>query len=89
MGRREVNHPRIPSIGTVDPPVKLTQEGTFHSARYQGERIRKVFLNTISTIGIFIGKPHDGTSVDEPGDSFARASELAVSSPSLPVVTFF
>jgi hypothetical protein len=41
-----VNHPRILGIGTANPLVRLTQEQSFHAAGYQGERIRKVFLNS-------------------------------------------
>jgi predicted naringenin-chalcone synthase len=41
-----VNHPRILGIGTANPLVRLTQEQSFHAAGYQGERIRKIFLNS-------------------------------------------
>ncbi len=41
-----MSHPRILGIGTANPPVRLTQEQTFHAAGYQGERIRKIFLNS-------------------------------------------
>jgi hypothetical protein len=41
-----VNCPRILGIGTANPPVRLTQEHSFHAAGYQGERIRKIFLNS-------------------------------------------
>jgi polyketide synthase Type III len=41
-----VTHPRILAIGTANPPVRLTQEQSFHAAGYQGERIRKIFLNS-------------------------------------------
>jgi len=41
-----VTHPRILGIGTANPPVRLTQEQSFHAAGYQGERIRKIFLNS-------------------------------------------
>jgi polyketide synthase Type III len=41
-----VNHPRILGIGTANPPVRLTQEQSFHAAGYKGERIRKIFLNS-------------------------------------------
>ena len=40
-----MNYPRIFGIGTANPPVRLTQEESFHAAAYQGERIRKIFLN--------------------------------------------
>ena len=41
-----MNHPRILAIGTANPPVRLTQEQSFHAAGYQSERIRKIFLNS-------------------------------------------
>jgi polyketide synthase Type III len=41
-----MNHPRILGIGTANPPARLTQEQSFHAAGYQGERIRKIFLNS-------------------------------------------
>ena len=41
-----MNHPRILGIGTANPPIRLTQEQSFHAAGYQGERIRKIFLNS-------------------------------------------
>jgi alkylresorcinol/alkylpyrone synthase len=41
-----VNHPRILSIGTANPTVRLTQEQSFHAAGCQGERIRKIFLSS-------------------------------------------
>jgi 3,5-dihydroxyphenylacetyl-CoA synthase len=41
-----VNHPRILGIGTANPPIRLTQEQSFHAAGYGGERIRKIFLNS-------------------------------------------
>ena len=41
-----MNHPRILGIGTASPPLRLTQEQSFHAAGYQSERIRKIFLNS-------------------------------------------
>ena len=41
-----MNHPRILGIGTANPTVRLTQDQSFHAAGYQGERIRKIFLNS-------------------------------------------
>jgi 3,5-dihydroxyphenylacetyl-CoA synthase len=41
-----VNNPHILSIGTANPPTRLTQEQSFHSAGYESERIRKIFLNS-------------------------------------------
>ena len=35
-----------PGIGTANPPVRLTQEQSFHAAGYEGEHIRKIFLNS-------------------------------------------
>ena len=39
-------YPHILGIGTVNPPIRLTQEQTFYAAGYKGERIRKIFLNS-------------------------------------------
>ena len=41
-----MNHPRILGIGTANPPVRRTQEQSYDAAGYQGERIRKIFLNS-------------------------------------------
>src|SRR6201998_1997777 len=41
-----MNNPRIIGIGTANPPLRLTQEQSFHAAGYQSDRIRKMFLNS-------------------------------------------
>jgi 3,5-dihydroxyphenylacetyl-CoA synthase len=41
-----VNYSRILGIGTANPPIRLTQEQSFHAAGYETERIRKIFLNS-------------------------------------------
>ena len=41
-----MNYPRILGIGTATPPIRLTQEQTFHVAGYETERIRKIFANS-------------------------------------------
>lgn len=41
-----MNHPRILGIGIANPSVRLTQEQSFQAVGYQGERIRKIFLNS-------------------------------------------
>ncbi|MCU1272185.1 MAG: hypothetical protein JWN74_3479 [Acidobacteriaceae bacterium] len=41
-----MNHPRILGVGTANPPIRLTQEQSFHAAGYETERIRKIFLNS-------------------------------------------
>jgi 3,5-dihydroxyphenylacetyl-CoA synthase len=41
-----VSSPRILGIGTATPPIRLTQEQSFHAAGYESERIRKIFLNS-------------------------------------------
>jgi hypothetical protein len=38
--------PRILGIGTANPPVRLTQEQSFHAAGYQDEHIWKIFLSS-------------------------------------------
>jgi 3,5-dihydroxyphenylacetyl-CoA synthase len=41
-----VSYPRILGIGTANPPIRLTQEQSFHAAGYATERIRKIFANS-------------------------------------------
>ena len=41
-----MSRPRILGIGTANPPVRLTQEQSFHAAGYESERIRKIFLDS-------------------------------------------
>src|ERR1700739_1313299 len=41
-----MSNPRIVAIGTANPPLRLTQEQSFHAAGYQTERVRKMFLNS-------------------------------------------
>ena len=41
-----MNYPRILGIGTATPPIRLTQEQSFHAAGYETERIRKIFANS-------------------------------------------
>jgi len=41
-----VTIPQIIGIGTANPPIRLTQEQSFHATGYQTERIRKIFLNS-------------------------------------------
>jgi hypothetical protein len=41
-----VTIPQILSIGTANPPIRLTQEQSFYATGYQSERIRKIFLNS-------------------------------------------
>jgi 3,5-dihydroxyphenylacetyl-CoA synthase len=41
-----VSYPRILGIGTATPPIRLTQEQSFHAAGYETERIRKIFVNS-------------------------------------------
>ena len=41
-----MNHPRILGIGTVNSLVRLTGEQSFLASGYQGECIRKIFLNS-------------------------------------------
>ena len=44
--RDKLNHPPIIGIGTANPSLRLTQEETFCVTGYEGERIRKIFLNS-------------------------------------------
>ena len=41
-----MSYPRILGIGTATPPIRLTQEQTFHAAGYETERIRRIFANS-------------------------------------------
>ena len=41
-----MNHSRILGIGAANPPIRLTQEQSFHAAGYKRQRIRKIFLNS-------------------------------------------
>ena len=45
-------------IGTANPSHRLTQEQSFHAAGYQGERIRKIFLNSDIDYRQFYWKVH-------------------------------
>jgi len=84
-----VNQPRILGIGTASPPVRLTQEQSFHAAGYQGERIRKIFLNSdIDYRHFYLESGMMVTSVDGSGDSFAGRSNCLCRIQGLPVVTF-
>ena len=47
QGPGPVKDPKILDIGIANPLVgKLTQEQSFHASGYQGERIRKILLNS-------------------------------------------
>jgi 3,5-dihydroxyphenylacetyl-CoA synthase len=39
-------NPQILSLGTANPPSRLTQQQCFEATGYKGERIRKMFLNS-------------------------------------------
>jgi hypothetical protein len=41
-----MSNPRIIAIGTANPPLRLTQEQSFHAAGYRTECVRKMFLNS-------------------------------------------
>jgi Chalcone and stilbene synthases, C-terminal domain len=41
-----MNCPRILGIGTANPPIRLTQEQSFHAAGYETERMRKISANS-------------------------------------------
>lgn len=84
-----MNQPRILGIGTASPPVRLTQEQSFHAAGYQGERIRKIFLNSdIDYRHFYLESGMMVTSVDDSGDSFAGRSNCLCRIQCLPLVTF-
>src|ERR1700747_1421604 len=41
-----MSNPRIIAIGTANPPLRMSQEQSFHAAGYRTERVRKMFLNS-------------------------------------------
>jgi len=71
-----VNHPRIQGIGTANPPIRLTQEQSFHAAGYQGERIRKIFLNSDIDYRHFCleGAPNREESSDQLNQRYLRGA---------------
>jgi len=71
-----VNHPRILGIGTANPPVRLTQEQSFHATGYQGERIRKIFLNSDIDYRHFYleGSPNRQESSDQLNQRYLRGA---------------
>ena len=73
---RPVNHPRILGIGTANPPIRLTQEQSFHAAGYQGERIRKIFLNSDIDYRHFYleGAPNREESSDQLNQRYLRGA---------------
>jgi predicted naringenin-chalcone synthase len=71
-----MNHPRILSIGTANPPDRLTQEQTFYAAGYQSERIRKIFLNSDIDYRHFYleGAPNRDESSDQLNQRYLRGA---------------
>jgi hypothetical protein len=59
-----VNHPRILGIGIAYSSMRLTQEQSLHAAGYQGERIRKIFLNGDIEYRHFYRAKIDGPTAD-------------------------
>jgi 3,5-dihydroxyphenylacetyl-CoA synthase len=72
----EVTDPQIIGIGTANPPVRLTQEESFHAAGYQSERIRKIFLNSdIDYRHFYLDGPLDrGEISDEMNQRYLRGA---------------
>jgi 3,5-dihydroxyphenylacetyl-CoA synthase len=71
-----VNPPRILGIGTANPPVRLTQEQSFHAAGYQSEHIRKIFLNSDIDYRHFYleGAPNREESSDQLNQRYLRGA---------------
>jgi len=71
-----VNHPRIIGVGTANPPVKLTQQQSFHAAGYQGERIRNIFLNSAINYRHFYleGVPNREETSDQLNQRYLRGA---------------
>ena len=64
--------PHILGIGTANPPIRLTQEQSFYVTGYQGERIRKIFLNSDIEYRHFYfgGTPNLEESSDEQNERY-------------------
>jgi polyketide synthase Type III len=62
-----LSHPRIRAIGKANPPIRLTQEQSFHAAGYQSERIRRIFFNSDIDFRHFYleGAPNRNESSDQ------------------------
>ena len=71
-----VTDPRIVSIGTANPPLRLTQEQSFHAAGYKSERIRKIFLNSDIDYRHFYleGGPNRAETSDQLNDRYRRGA---------------
>ena len=71
-----MNNPRILGIGTANPPVRLTQEQSFHAAGYKGERVRKIFLNSDIDFRHFYleGSPNREESSDQLNQRYLRGA---------------
>lgn len=71
-----MNHPRIIGIGTANPPLRLTQEQSFCVTGYEGERIRKIFLNSDIDFRYFYfeGSLNRNESSDELNQRYLRGA---------------
>ena len=71
-----MNHPRILGIGIANPPIRLTQEQSFQAAGYQGERIRKIFLNSAIDYRHFYleGAPNREETSDQLNQRYLRGA---------------
>jgi predicted naringenin-chalcone synthase len=65
-----------PGIGTANPPIRLTQEQSVHAAGCDGERIRKIFLNSdIDHRHFYLeGALNCGESCDQPNQRYLRGA---------------
>lgn len=78
-GIEPVTNPRIVSIGTANPPFRLTQEQSFYAAGYESERIRNIFLNCDIDYRHFYleGGPKRAESSDQLNDRYLRGAVKA------------
>lgn len=67
---------RIISIGMANPPLRLTQEESFHAAGYNSERIRNIFLNSDIDYRHFYLEDvlHRGESSDQLNQRYLRGA---------------
>ncbi len=68
--------PRIVSIGTANPPLRLTQEQSFQAAGYKNARIRNIFLNSDIDYRHFYleGGPNRAETSDQLNERYRRGA---------------
>jgi polyketide synthase Type III len=76
LAAESVTTPRIASIGTANPPLRLAQEESFLAAGYKSERIRNIFLNSDIDYRHFYfeGEPNRSESSEQLNDRYLRGA---------------